>query len=197
MLVLSSCLSFYELYILFVIMRYCIFICDTSYMLWCKSMSHEACKRYYMLCNFRISYTVFMLAIWLLYMSCFITVLQPVCMSCHICASLYYILHIKHFACQTFYHITCNTFYMTALEHTNMPLVLHHLRHVCLSFTLQSNNAFSEKQWFSNPVAACCRQLQWLSGVHLFQGCYFSRNFAPERQSDGQRIHIVPRRTKA
>ena len=33
-----------ELYILFVIMRYCIFICDTSYMLWCKSMSHEACK---------------------------------------------------------------------------------------------------------------------------------------------------------
>ena len=25
------------------------------------------------------------------------------------------------------------------------------------AFDLQSNNAFSEKQWFSNPVAACCR----------------------------------------
>lgn len=31
----------------------------------------------------------------------------------------------------------------------------------------------------------------------LFQGRIFSRNFAPERQSDGWRIHIVPRRTKA
>ena len=74
-------------------------------------------------------------------------------MSCHICAYLYYILHIKHFACQTFYHITCNTFYMTVLEHQNMPSVLHHLRHVCLSFTLQNNNENSEKQWFSNQVA--------------------------------------------
>ena len=76
-------------------------------------------------------------------------------------ASLYVMPHlcilILHFACQTFYHITCNTFYMTALEHLNMPSVLHHLRHVCLSFTLQSNNEKSEKQWFSNPVAACCR----------------------------------------
>ena len=42
---------------------------------------------------------------------------------------------------------------MTALEHLNMPSVLHHLRHVCLSFTLQSNNEKSEKQWFSNQVA--------------------------------------------
>ena len=61
--------------------------------------------------------------------------------------------HIILFACQTFYHITCNTFYMTALEHLNMPSVLHHSRHVCLSFTLQSNNEKSEKQWFSNQVA--------------------------------------------
>ena len=42
---------------------------------------------------------------------------------------------------------------MTALEHQNMPSVLHHLRHVCLSFTLQNNNENSEKQWFSNQVA--------------------------------------------
>ena len=42
---------------------------------------------------------------------------------------------------------------MTALEHLNMPSVLHHSRHVCLSFTLQSNNEKSEKQWFSNQVA--------------------------------------------
>ena len=42
---------------------------------------------------------------------------------------------------------------MTALEHLNMPSVLHHLRHVCLSFTLQRNKHFSEKQWFSNQVA--------------------------------------------
>ncbi len=34
---------------------------------------------------------------------------------------------------------------MTALEHLNMPSVLHHLRHVYLSFTLQSNNEKSEK----------------------------------------------------
>ena len=31
----------------------------------------------------------------------------------------------------------------------------------------------------------------------IVQGRIFSRNFAPERQSDGWRIHIVPRRTKA
>ncbi len=118
-------------------------------------------------------------------------------MSCHICASLYYILHIKHFAFETFYHITCNTFYMTALEHTNMPLVLHHLIHVCLSFTLQSNNVFSEKQWFSNPAGSIVPIVAVVVWVLLFQGRIFSRNFAPERQSDGWRIHIVPRRTKA
>ena len=65
--------------------------------------------------------------------------------------------HIILFACQTFYHLTYNTFYMTALEHLDIPYILHHSRHVCLSFTLQSNNENSEKQWFSNPVAACCR----------------------------------------
>ena len=42
---------------------------------------------------------------------------------------------------------------MTALKHANMPFVLHHARHVCLSFTLQNNNEISEKQWFSNQVA--------------------------------------------
>lgn len=83
-------------------------------------------------------------------------------MSCHICAYLYYILHIKHFACQTFYHITCNTFYMTALEHLNMPSVLHHLRHVCLSFTLQSNNAFSENNGF---------QILWQHVADSCSGC--------------------------
>lgn len=30
----------------------------------------------------------------------------------------------------------------------------------------------------------------------IVQGRIFSRNFAPERQSDGWRIHIVPRRTR-
>ena len=122
-----------------------------------KSVRHKACTLYYILCNFFISHTVCIFTICLLCMSCLITVQQSVCVSCHIRAFLYYILHIKHFACQTFYHITCNTFYMTALEHLNMPSVLHHSRHVCLSFTLQSNNEKSEKQWFSNPVAACCR----------------------------------------
>ena len=56
--------------------------------------------------------------------------------------------HIILFACQTFYHLTYNTFYMTALEHLDIPYILHHSRHVCLSFTLQSNNENSEKQWF-------------------------------------------------
>ena len=157
MLVLSSCLSFYELYILFVIMLQCIFICDTSYMLWCKSVNHEAWTQSYILYNFRIGHTVCTFTICLLHMSYLITVLRSVSISFHVRASLCYILHIKYLACQTFYHLACNTFYMTALEHTNMPLVLHHSRHVCLSFTLQNNNEKSEKQWFSNPVAACCR----------------------------------------
>ena len=31
----------------------------------------------------------------------------------------------------------------------------------------------------------------------IVQERIFSRNFAPERQNNGSRIHIVPRRTKA
>ena len=138
-----------------------------------------------MLCYFRIFHTVFMLAIWLIYMSYLITVLRSVSISFYIRASLCYILHIKYLACQTFYHLACNTFYMTALEHTNMPLVLHHSRHVCLSFTLQSNNENSEKQWFSKCVAAFGVIVAAFGFIALFQRRIFSCNFAPERQSDG------------
>ena len=123
MLVLSSCLSFYELYILFVIMRYCIFICDTSYMLWCKSMSYEACKWYYMLCNFRISYTVFMLAIWLLYMSCFI---------------LFYSQSVCH---ATFVH-TYITFYISSILHVKRFIILHVIRFIWLRSSIRICHLF-------------------------------------------------------
>ena len=152
--------------------------------------------QYYILCSFHICHTVCTFTICLLHMSYLITVLRSVCISFHVRASLCYILHIKYLACQTFYHLACNTFYMTALEHTNMPLVLHHSRHVCLSFTLQSNNEISEKQWFSKCVAAFGVIVAAFGFIVLFQRCIFSRNFAPKRQSDGWRIHIVPRRTR-
>lgn len=70
--------------------------------------------------------------------------------------------HIILFACQTFYHLTYNTFYMTALEHLDIPYILHHSRHVCLSFTLQSNNENSENNGF---------QILWQHVADSCSGC--------------------------
>ena len=80
---------------------------------------------------------------------------------------------------------------MTALEHTNMPLVLYHLRHVCLSFTLQSNNEISEKQWFSKCVAAFGVIVAAFGFIAIFQGCIFRCNFAPELRREVVQIIVL------
>ena len=58
---------------------------------------------------------------------------------------------------------------MTALKRANMPFVLHYARHVCLPFTLQNNNENSEKQWFSNQVAARGTEVSFvaLKSIHF------------------------------